>query len=91
MHSFKYKLWVVWSKSNIMFKYFINEVYKSNFLAKPKIVLCTPPEPTEVEILAYKRAIIMAGAKKVQITEESIETIMATTDVDYDIVIGITL
>ena len=53
-----------------MIKYFIRQVHKRRYLAKPRIVVCVPSGITGVEQRAVKDAGYEAGARKVYIIEE---------------------
>ncbi len=53
-----------------MIKYFIRQVNKRTYLAKPRIVICVPSGITGVERRAVKDAGYEAGARKVYIIEE---------------------
>jgi rod shape-determining protein MreB len=53
-----------------MIKYFIRQVHKHTYLAKPRIVICVPSGITGVEQRAVKDAGYEAGARKVYIIEE---------------------
>ena len=53
-----------------MIKYFIRQVHKRTYLAKPRIVICVPSGITGVEQRAVKDAGYEAGARKVYIIEE---------------------
>jgi rod shape-determining protein MreB len=54
----------------LMIKYFIRQVHKHTYLAKPRIVICVPSGITGVEQRAVKDAGYEAGARKVYIIEE---------------------
>jgi rod shape-determining protein MreB len=54
----------------LMIKYFIRQVHKRTYLAKPRIVICVPSGITGVEQRAVKDAGYEAGARKVYIIEE---------------------
>lgn len=77
------------TEAQIMFKYFINKVYKVKLFSNCKVILCTPPEPTDVEKRAYYEAIRSSGGKQVDITYESIDTIISGRKDEYNIIIGI--
>ena len=77
------------SEAQSMFKYFINKAYKSKLFTRPKVIVCTPPEPTEVEEKAYEEVILMSGGKEVYITQELMDTIIPGVKDDYNIIIGI--
>ncbi|HOX60416.1 MAG TPA: rod shape-determining protein [Candidatus Magasanikbacteria bacterium] len=55
-----------------MLKYFIDKVHEGSFslFARPKVVICTPLEVTEVEIKAVEDAVLAAGAREVHIVQE---------------------
>ena len=53
-----------------MIKYFIRQVHKHTYLAKPRIVICVPYGITGVEQRAVKDSGYEAGARKVYIIEE---------------------
>lgn len=53
-----------------MLKYFIKTVVKSNFLSRPRIVICIPSGVTEVERNAVEDAARQAGGKEVELIEE---------------------
>lgn len=53
-----------------MLKYFIKQVVKSNFLCRPRIVICIPSGVTEVERNAVEDAARQAGGKYVELIEE---------------------
>lgn len=76
-------------EAHIMFKYFIKKVHKSNVFSKPKVIICVPPEPTDVEEKAYNDTLLFSGAKQVSITQESIDNIMSDEKENYDIIISI--
>ncbi len=53
-----------------MLRYFIQQVHKRRYLAKPRIIVCVPSGITGVEQRAVKDAGYAAGARKVHIIEE---------------------
>lgn len=55
-----------------MLKYFIDKVHEDKFtlLARPRVVICTPLEVTEVETKAVEDATIAAGAREVFVVQE---------------------
>ena len=55
-----------------MLKYFIDRVHEDRFtfLARPRVVICTPMEVTEVETKAVEDATVAAGAREVFIVQE---------------------
>ncbi len=57
-----------------MLKYFIQKVHKRRYLAKPRIVVCVPSGITGVEQRAVKDAGYAAGARKVYIIEEPMQS-----------------
>lgn len=58
--------------TEIMLKYFISKAISKNSVRKPKVVVCTPCQITEVEKKAFQDAIKDAGARQVFIIEEPI-------------------
>jgi rod shape-determining protein MreB len=53
-----------------MIRYFIQQVHRRWFIAKPRIVVCVPSGITGVEQRAVEEATISAGARSVYIIEE---------------------
>ena len=55
-----------------MLKYFIDKVNEDRFMFinRPKVIICTPLEVTEVEIKAVEDATIAAGAREVYVVQE---------------------
>src|SRR3954452_17569280 len=53
-----------------MLRYFIQQVHRRRYFAKPRIVICVPSGITAVEQRAVRDAGYMAGARKVYIIEE---------------------
>ena len=53
-----------------MLRYFIQQVHKRRYFAKPRMVICVPSGITAVEQRAVKEAGYQAGARKVYIVEE---------------------
>jgi len=55
-----------------MLKYFIDKVHEGGFslFARPRVVICTPLEVTEVEAKAVEDAVLSAGAREVHIVQE---------------------
>jgi rod shape-determining protein MreB len=53
-----------------MLRYFIQQVHRRRYLAKPRMVVCVPSGITAVEQRAVKEAGYQAGARKVYIIEE---------------------
>lgn len=55
-----------------MLKYFIDKVHEDRFtlLARPRVIICTPLEVTEVETKAVEDATIAAGAREVFVVQE---------------------
>lgn len=53
-----------------MLRYFIRQVHKRRYLAKPRLVICVPSGITAVEQRAVKEAGYQAGARRVYIVEE---------------------
>jgi rod shape-determining protein MreB len=53
-----------------MLRYFIQQVHKRRYFAKPRLVVCVPSGITGVEQRAVKDAGYQAGARKVYIIEE---------------------
>ncbi|MGI8921607.1 MAG: rod shape-determining protein MreB [Solirubrobacteraceae bacterium] len=53
-----------------MLRYFIQQVHKRRFLAKPRVVVCVPSGITGVEQRAVEDATIQAGARAAFIIEE---------------------
>src|SRR3989338_3142631 len=55
-----------------MLKYFIDKVNEDRFMFinRPKVIICTPLEVTEVEIKAVEDATISAGAREVYVVQE---------------------
>ena len=55
-----------------MIKHFIKKVHKKKAFANPRILICVPTGSTPVERKAIQDAALAAGARKVQLIEESI-------------------
>jgi rod shape-determining protein MreB len=53
-----------------MLRFFIQQVHRRRYLAKPRMVICVPSGITAVEQRAVKEAGYQAGARKVYIIEE---------------------
>lgn len=53
-----------------MLRYFIQQVHRRRYLAKPRMVICVPSGITAVEQRAVKEAGYQAGARRVYIVEE---------------------
>jgi rod shape-determining protein MreB len=53
-----------------MLRYFIHQVHRRSFLAKPRVVVCVPSGITGVEQRAVEEATISAGARSAFIIEE---------------------
>ena len=53
-----------------MLRYFIRQVHRRRYFAKPRMVICVPSGITAVEQRAVKEAGYQAGARKVYIVEE---------------------
>ena len=53
-----------------MLRYFIQQVHRRRYFAKPRMVICVPSGITAVEQRAVKEAGYQAGARKVYIVEE---------------------
>ena len=53
-----------------MLRYFIQQVHRRTFLAKPRVVVCVPSGITGVEQRAVEEATIQAGARAAYIIEE---------------------
>jgi rod shape-determining protein MreB and related proteins len=53
-----------------MLRYFIQQVHRRRYFAKPRMVICVPSGITAVEIRAVKEAGYQAGARRVYIVEE---------------------
>jgi len=53
-----------------MLRYFIQQVHRRRYFAKPRMVICVPSGITAVETRAVKEAGYQAGARKVYIVEE---------------------
>ena len=53
-----------------MLRYFIQQVHKRRYFAKPRMVICVPSGITAVETRAVKEAGYQAGARQVFIVEE---------------------
>ena len=53
-----------------MLRYFIHQVHRRRYFAKPRMVICVPSGITAVEQRAVKEAGYQAGARKVYIVEE---------------------
>ncbi|MGN6250810.1 MAG: rod shape-determining protein [Marmoricola sp.] len=53
-----------------MLRYFIQQVHRRRYFAKPRLVICVPSGVTPVEQRAVKEAGYLAGARKVYIIEE---------------------
>lgn len=56
--------------SEQMLRWFIQQVHRRSWLAKPRIVVCVPTSITTVEQRAVKEAGYLAGARRVYIIEE---------------------
>ena len=55
-----------------MIKHFIKKVHKKKAFANPRILICVPTGSTPVERKAIQDSALAAGARKVQLIEESI-------------------
>jgi len=55
-----------------MIKHFIKKVHKKRSFANPRILICVPTGSTSVERKAIQDSALAAGARKVQLIEESI-------------------
>ena len=55
-----------------MIKHFIKKVHKKRAFANPRILICVPTGSTPVERKAIQDSALAAGARKVQLIEESI-------------------
>ena len=55
-----------------MIKHFIKKVHKKKSFASPRILICVPTGSTPVERKAIQDSALAAGARKVQLIEESI-------------------
>ncbi|WP_446724924.1 rod shape-determining protein [Nocardioides lacus] len=53
-----------------MLRYFIQQVHRRRYFAKPRMVICVPSGITAVETRAVKEAGYQAGARRVYIVEE---------------------
>ncbi len=53
-----------------MLRYFIQQVHRRRYFAKPRLVVCVPSGVTTVEQRAVKEAGYLAGARRVYIVEE---------------------
>jgi rod shape-determining protein MreB len=53
-----------------MLRYFIQQVHRRRYFAKPRLVVCVPSGITTVEQRAVKEAGFLAGARQVYIVEE---------------------
>ncbi|WP_310964220.1 rod shape-determining protein [Nocardioides terrisoli] len=53
-----------------MLRYFIQQVHRRRYFAKPRLVICVPSGITAVEQRAVKEAGYVAGARRVYIVEE---------------------
>src|ERR687888_142921 len=53
-----------------MLRYFIQQVHRRRYFAKPRLVICVPSGITSVEQRAVKEAGYQAGARRVYIIEE---------------------
>ncbi|TQL69579.1 rod shape-determining protein MreB [Nocardioides albertanoniae] len=53
-----------------MLRYFIQQVHRRRYFAKPRMVICVPSGITAVEIRAVKEAGYQSGARQVNIIEE---------------------
>ncbi len=53
-----------------MLRFFIQQVHRRRYLAKPRLVVCVPSSITAVEQRAVKEAGYQAGARRVYIVEE---------------------
>lgn len=63
-----------------MLKYFIDKVHenKFTFMVRPRVVICTPLEITEVETKAVEDATISAGAREVFVVQEPMAAAIGT-------------
>lgn len=63
-----------------MLKYFIDKVSEDRFtfINRPKVIICTPLEVTEVEIKAVEDATIAAGAREVYVVQEPMAAAIGT-------------
>ncbi len=53
-----------------MLRYFIQQVHRRRYFAKPRMVICVPSGITAVEQRAVKEAAYLSGARRVSIIEE---------------------
>ena len=58
--------------TEVMIKHFIKKVHKRKAFANPRILICVPTGSTPVERKAIQDSALAAGARKVQLIEESI-------------------
>ncbi|MGN6161116.1 MAG: rod shape-determining protein, partial [Marmoricola sp.] len=56
--------------SEQMLRYFIQQVHRRRYFAKPRLVVCVPSGITGVEQRAVREAGYLAGARRVYIIEE---------------------
>lgn len=56
--------------TEVMLKYFINKINVKGFLAKPRILICTPTNITSVEQKAIREAAEKSGGKTIYLEEE---------------------
>ena len=56
--------------TEIMLNYFIRKINGKSFFSRPRILICCPPNITQVEKNAIKEAAERTGAKKVYLEEE---------------------
>src|ERR671919_1206803 len=60
-----------------MLRYFIQQVHRRRYFAKPRLVVCVPSGITSVEQRAVKEAGYQAGARRVYIIEEPMAAAIA--------------
>ena len=63
-----------WNDASMMFRYFISQVWKKKF-RKFQVLVCLYPGGTGVERKAMEEAMFYAGAKKVEMTEKSVDRV----------------
>lgn len=56
--------------TEVMLKHFINKINVKGFLAKPRILICTPTNITSVEQKAIREAAEKSGGKQIYLEEE---------------------
>lgn len=88
-----------YTSSLCLFRYFLSKARRSayspgkrillSFFSKPKVAVCVPEPLTEVEEKAFTDVFYQAGAKKVTITELSLDQAITALSDDYPFIVGI--